>query len=95
MSDAYGGARPPNFSQRSGIEPYPTALQIDDRDERARTDLWNYIYRRYLKPVAELISREGIWTRFLARYHHEYHPNVLANELMGIVTLFPTTRCLT
>jgi hypothetical protein len=85
MSDDLSGVRPPNFSQRFGYEPYPPPLQLDDLDERTRTDLWNFVYIFYLNPLQELASREGIWTDFLVKFQNRYTSALLTSFLQELV----------
>ncbi len=92
MSDDLSNVRPPNFSQRYGHEPYPPPLQLDDLDERTRTDLWNYIYNHYLNAAKDRVGREGIWTDFLARYRQYYKLQSLAGALLEIVEREPYNR---
>jgi hypothetical protein len=92
MTDDLSGIRPPTFSQRYGHEPYPPPLQLSDLDDRTRTDLWNFIYMRYIEPQYQTISWEAIWMGFLARYKSEYNANAFVNSLFQVVADRPFPR---
>lgn len=94
MSDDLSGVRRPNFSQRYGHEPYPPPLQLNDLDDRTRTELWNFIYSHYLNVGIDRVGRAGIWTEFLARYRQDYNEQSLADALLEIVERKPYNQVL-
>ena len=84
--DEQVGSREPLFSQRHGLAPYKTAMQVEALDERARTDIWNLvIYPRYLNIAYPANTGEFIWIHHLGLQRDLYAPNLLAAKLNHII----------
>jgi hypothetical protein len=94
MTDDQSGVRPPTFSERHGYEPYPPPIQLTEFDDRTRTDLWNFVYTRYLSPSTPLVGRATIWTGFLGCYQNEYNFQYLKGQLQKSVTDPPFNKVL-
>jgi hypothetical protein len=62
VADKFGGARRPSFSERYGFKEKPGGIQYEDLDARARTDVYNGLYREVLNAGYQVIDFEAMWT---------------------------------
>jgi hypothetical protein len=80
------GARKPSFSQRHGYVEYPTASQVESLDERARTDIWNFlIYPQFVDASYPDVAGLMIWAMHFALPRHQYSINNLAARLEQLI----------
>lgn len=55
------------FSQRKGIKPVKSIMQVDSMDDDLRNSLWNVLFKSYWKKIAEIendISEEEDWSEY-------------------------------
>lgn len=64
--------RQPSFSQRYGYAPFETTIQVESLNDRARTDLWNFVVYPSLLAYGNEVSAEVIWTGFFAKALDSY-----------------------
>lgn len=78
-------ARPPTFSQRHGYTPYPVEIQVESLDERARTDIWNYIIHPALVEYDHVVEGPQVWTGHLGRPADTFSSNLCSAAVKSIV----------
>ena len=78
--------RRPSFSQRHGHADFDPVVQVESLDERARTDLWNFlVYPKYIDQTYPATDGKIIWCNHLALPLHAYKQYDLSERLRVLV----------
>jgi hypothetical protein len=51
------------FSQRKGLKPVKSVMQVDSMDDDLRNGLWNALVLHYLNPLGSLGVNPSNWTQ--------------------------------
>ncbi len=79
------GGRPPTFSQRHGYTPYPVEIQVESLDDRARTEIWNYIIHPALVEYEHVVEGLKVWTGHLGKPADTFSSQLCSAAVKSIV----------